>query len=335
MATTTIMIPTRNRPRFLRRVLRYLKSVGCTLPVLVTDSSDDEFLGEIQRIMTEVEPHLSARLRHVPPALGPQGKVLASLEWVMTDYCVFLADDDFIVPSSIEKCASFLSSHPEYVMAHGLGVSFRLAPGYEINGPLGEIFPYPQSSQESPSTLERLYRHACGYRTTVYSVHRLAVMKEIWGATLNTDMEFGEIIPSFLAIARGKSKRLDVFYIARECHALAATTQMPDRISWLTTPQFAAGFLHLRKLLADALTSEIPSSEADRQAAVTRLLGTYITDYLAHFGGNKLIIPGYPGDDRTHEPQPRDPRLEMAALMHGSSPFLEDFAPIYSIIQGR
>lgn len=334
MSQATIVLPTRNRPKFLRRALRYLASVGCRLPVVVTDSSDAGYLSEVETACQEQARNLNLSIIHFPPALDFPEKIAASLEWVKTNYCVLLADDDFIVPSAIEKCVDFLEAHPDYVLAHGAAVSFRLAPGGDITGPIVELSSYPQMSQESSSGFERLFNHSCAYRTTFYSVHRLATMKEIWGASLDTDLEFRELIPTFLALSKGKSKRLDIFYMARQSHTASATTQLADKLTWLTTPRFGAGVLRLRKLLADSLAVELGGSESQRLAAVNSLFLMYLTDYLANQGGHKLLIEGYTGNERTYEPQPQDQRLEMTSLLRGPSPFFEDFFPIVTALMG-
>ena len=334
MSKATIVLPTRNRPQFLHRALRYLASVHCTLPILVTDSSDSEFRHEVQGVLDEVERSLNLAVIHFPPALDFPEKVVASLEWVNTEYCTLLADDDFIVPRSIESCTDFLAAHPDYTLAHGLAVSFRLSGANPCTGAITEVYAYPQMSQESPSGLERLRSHSCVYRTTFYSVHRLSIMKEIWAASVNTDMEFRELIPSFLAIAKGKSKCLEVFYMARQVHVASDSAQLTDPLLWLTTPRFSDGFLRLRKVLADALESELRGTDTERQATVHKIFYTYFAEYLAVRGGNRLVIQGYSGTERTYEPPPYDPRLDMASLVGGASPFFGEFNPIATSVRG-
>ena len=47
-------------------------------------------------------------------------KIFEGASLIQTDYSVLCADDDFIIPSSLNKCINFLKNNKSYSSAHGL-----------------------------------------------------------------------------------------------------------------------------------------------------------------------------------------------------------------------
>ena len=69
-------------------------------------------------ISTRNRPNYLSRLLHYY-----KPKILAeSLKYVMSKFVVLCADDDFLVPESIMKCAKLLKENSDYSISHGLGV---------------------------------------------------------------------------------------------------------------------------------------------------------------------------------------------------------------------
>jgi glycosyltransferase domain-containing protein len=113
---TTILIPTYNRPRELRRHLRFLAGMNNPYPVLVLDGSSQSNASLNARIVAE---HGFATIRNYPSELHQGLRYADGLRKVDTKYVVICADDDFVFPDAIEECAGFMEAHADYSAAIG------------------------------------------------------------------------------------------------------------------------------------------------------------------------------------------------------------------------
>ena len=51
-------------------------------------------------------------------------KLYKMLNFIKTKYCVFCADDDFIIPNAIAKGIKFLDKNPDYIAVGGQNINF-------------------------------------------------------------------------------------------------------------------------------------------------------------------------------------------------------------------
>jgi glycosyltransferase domain-containing protein len=123
----TIVVPTFNRPRHLRRLLLLLKELGNPYPVLILDGSSAENQAKNREVQQEFEKNVI--LKQYPQGLHLGLRLADGVRQVKTEYMVFCADDDFVLPASIAECLKFLGEHPTYSAAmgrvHAMGYSHR------------------------------------------------------------------------------------------------------------------------------------------------------------------------------------------------------------------
>ena len=120
-----IVVPTYDRPNYLRRILSYYDQYTRGSNVIVADSSstDNE---EINRKSVASMSNINIRYVSYPPEINALAKIADVLGYVDAKYCVLCADDDFITPNGISQSADFLDGNPDFTVAHGRYVSFRL-----------------------------------------------------------------------------------------------------------------------------------------------------------------------------------------------------------------
>src|SRR3989344_3338625 len=126
MTTLTIIIPTYNRPGYLKRVLDYYQSAGCPYDIIVADSSRPEIKRQNQ---TAVENHRQLNIRYLDsfsPDLNPWYKHPRVIPTVTTKYLTFCADDDFTLLAGVTQSLDFLETHPDFAVAHGQYFEFAL-----------------------------------------------------------------------------------------------------------------------------------------------------------------------------------------------------------------
>lgn len=214
----TLVIPTYNRPDFLNRILIFYNSYNIKYKIIVADSS---YLvnKKLNKRIVQLFPHLNILyLDHFPSKLIPHRKYAQMFEFVKTEYCVFCADDDFIVPEGIEKAYEFLEKNPDYQAAHGTYMSFYVSSGFGLKQFLWK-FIYPYKSITSYKAQARLISHLTNYYQVLYAVRRTDIVKKCYRECTKSkvrSLAFGELLPDMLTLIYGKMKRLNIFYEARQ-----------------------------------------------------------------------------------------------------------------------
>ncbi|MGB5926279.1 MAG: TIGR00180 family glycosyltransferase [Dehalococcoidia bacterium] len=217
----TILIPTYNRPDYLKRILGYYNDFRVAYNIIVADGSSDE----IKKVNKEtVSSFPSLRIQHLAKYSSethPLHRLNDALKYINTEYCVFCADDDFVTPNGIRQSVDFLEKNPDFAIAHGRYISFRLE--RRKNGQNFRWQPtYSALSITFEHSEQRLTYHLSNYSPTFYAIHRSELLQMIWAENVRfmNDARFSELLPSMLASIYGKVKCLDVLYAARDASSI-------------------------------------------------------------------------------------------------------------------
>jgi len=220
MSNFSLIIPTRNRPNRLRRLLDYYDKYGKGFNIIIADSSsnDNKKLNKKSvLIFSNLDIHY---IDKYPSKIEVNHKINNALNYVNTKYCVVCADDDFITPNSIIKSVNFLENNEDFSVAQGHYISFHLKNEDKREQKFYWNFPaYLDKSITFPEAESRLAFHLSNYQlTTFYAVHRTDLLKVIFKDTVKytDDVDFGELLPSMLTLIYGKMKYMDVLYDVRE-----------------------------------------------------------------------------------------------------------------------
>jgi len=214
----TILIPTYNRPNYLRRLLSYYNKFGENYNMIIADSSSNENKKINKNIISKFSKLNIFYIDKYSLTVKGHQKFLDAINQVKTKYSVFCADDDFITPNGINQSVDFLEKNPDFSCAHGHYISFY----FETNKTGGkEIYwrpIYPFKSISFANAKERLSFHFSSYYPTIYAVHRTDLLKLIFkdAVEFTDDYRFGELLPSMLDSVYGKMIKIDVLYSARE-----------------------------------------------------------------------------------------------------------------------
>lgn len=218
----TVIIPTFNRPRRLRRLLEYFSAEGLNCNIVIADSSDDGPSRENEESVASLRIGLNLSLIKFSPEIDPYSKLRSSISDVNTEFVASCADDDFLIPSALSSCVEFLAANPEYSVSQGVNVSFLTEASRKGSSQV-EFKMLGITSNESladESALKRLKGHLINYRPTYYAVQRKAPMLESFNKidVFSSDFHFGELLQSSLMVIWGKLKRFDQPYDIREAH---------------------------------------------------------------------------------------------------------------------
>jgi glycosyltransferase domain-containing protein len=215
----TIIIPTHNRPDYLRRVLDYYSSYKAGYNIIVADSSSDENKRRNKETISSLPDLKILYFGHYPSEIKYGHKFADALDHVETKYCLFCADDDFVVPNGIEESIDFLEKNEDFVVAHGQTITFYPRIKKEGEEKFYWQLEYRVKSNTLTDARSRLVEHLASYSvSTFYGVHRADFLKMIFRETLRS-VEHGrfiELLLTELTLVYGKMKCLDGLYAARE-----------------------------------------------------------------------------------------------------------------------
>jgi glycosyltransferase domain-containing protein len=342
----SIVIPTMNRPKMLLRLIKYFDLVSYRGTILIGDSSD---ASTFQEAVNSIEIYRGRiDIQHIwLPGLSVGAAIRRLNEKITTRYVCLVPDDDFIVPKTMVKCIQFLDTHPDYVGAHGLGA--MIVSTGDSASLIDNSYPYRQTVAEEASAKERLTNHLEKYSVSLFSVFR----SDIWNAMFidtpdasewprRCDHAFvNELLPCCLSVIFGKIKEIDGLHVVRQVHG--SRYLLPSWFLWLTNEKWYPSYEYFRNCLARAIFSVDEIAISDSEQIVDRLFSRYLGQYVAERGTKINWVFGLArkssairliwralNDFRDRVLPGR--RLSLASLLSPSSPYSEDFLPIYKVV---
>jgi glycosyltransferase domain-containing protein len=226
-AQLTILLPLKDRVAFTRRWLAYAASVGLPFRILVADGGSDGSVAEVADA-SRTQGLDVEYLRY--PFDGNYTdyyvKLADALGRVTTPFVVLCDNDDLFIPEGLTAAVEFLSANPGYVACGGQCAVFWLAgrgARPDAATTYGDSIEWKCSSQISTdvadTAAERLRERCRGANDVFYAVHRTDLLKRHFEAVRDCnprDLFLMEVLVMFLTAIAGKTKKLDMLYIARQ-----------------------------------------------------------------------------------------------------------------------
>lgn len=339
----TLLVPTMNRSDFLIRMLRYSDEIGFEGCICIGDSSSPDHIERTKRVIETLRGKQTIVYKEYP-GLNAADCFQRLLDLVSTPYVALLPDDDFFIPSALNKCAKFLEEHPDYSAVHGKGIVVRLY-NSGMFGRIIECSYYPQPVIEAESSSQRLDDHLNHYSVTLLSVHRVKSWRRmIRDVHLLKDKSFrDELLPCCISVILGKSKELDCLYLVRQDHAQRYL--LPPGLDWVASPEWYPSYLVFRDCLAESLSLQDAISIEEAQKVVKQAFCAYLVTYLSSCSRGSRSSSGrwiqvarkIPGARRLyqflHSMRPKKNSVfSLSALLEPSSPYHADFMPVYKAL---
>ena len=221
MENLTIIIPTNNRPSFIRRSIKYWNNYN--IPLIIVDGSNETQKKWMDENSNENIKYFYKKISF-PERLKLAGKL------IKTKYAILLSDDEFYSVNALKKCVNFLELNNEYVAVNGRAVGFY----YKNNKLVGKIV-YKEWAgrmrvEEDPK--ERIISH---HKNFVNPLGVSVIKSSLWSkcANLYANNEFPifaqwEILINLILSFAGKSKTLDVLMYFRSLET--ETPSIPSTI---------------------------------------------------------------------------------------------------------
>lgn len=206
----TLIIPTKNRHKYLERILDYYSGQGVN--ICVCDSSKSSF--------AKKDYFKNVRYFHYPNFRYSE-KLHEVFKKISTKYAVMCADDDFIVPSSIEKCVRFLEKNKDYSSVQGHHIFFTNSRNKSGNISYAPIYLHSlKMDLNSNFPSQRVKELMSSYMQLLYSICRTNFVREVFSLLRSkkniNNFNLVELFHSIFLCISGKCKVLPIFYCARE-----------------------------------------------------------------------------------------------------------------------
>lgn len=328
----TLLLPTLNRPDFVLRLLRYYASVQFQGRIIIGDSSLPAHVDRTRRALEQFSTTLDVDYEAFP-GLGLADCWKQLIDRTTTAYAAYLADDDFLVPRSLDSCARFLAEHPDYAAAHGAGLGITLD-SHGLYGQVAQCDYYAQTVSEAERPSERLGAHLEHYSVSLFAVHRTETWRLMFkDVHLIPDMSFGaELLPCCLSVVHGKVKELPGLSVVRQTHD--RRYNQPTMFDWIASSQWFPSYQVTLDSLAQALVVEEDLAPDAARRIVQEGFRRYVGGGIGlpsrwTNGGPAVAIARKLWHAwRAMQPVPHA-EFTLSELLKPSSPHHADFMPVY------
>lgn len=262
MIDCTILIPTHNRPHYLKRALTYYAPFNCQ--ILICDSSAKPFEATID-------------LKNVNYIYCPEKSFIQKLSdtvaLVKTSNVVLCADDDFLTFASFKKCSDFLNKNRDYTTCQGLFWGYEIKQGnFGINYSPINYNNFGQDINDDASSV-RASKLMRNYMYLSYSVMNTEVLKFIYSSCYKekiTNYNLIELLVVVIPALRGKIKTLNLLHNVREVNPASSGASCEDLTVIMKEEKFKDEYNRFVKLIASEL------QVSDKPTAVSRIINSYL-----------------------------------------------------------
>ncbi len=217
------MIPTKGRPDFILRVLRYYSVAEFKGVILIGDSSNSsDYKKNSQNISTYSK---SLRIEHYHDQSLTADKMVSFLcRKVTTAYSLMHPDDDIVLVPSLQHCLDFLDKNSEYSAVNGL--AFNMGVDCNAYNPFGKVTlvkDYTLAESLSNNPLERVNIYFNNVKNINMSVIRSVINLDAFSAieqltNFDSSYVYGELTHASIVLSRGKVGTIDHCFLVRQKH---------------------------------------------------------------------------------------------------------------------
>lgn len=254
----TLLLPTvAHRVEFLRSTLAYLEVAMPGVGIVVSDHTEHGDHDAVKKVVGEY-PRLRAEVIHHPASMHFLQRLSDCARAAATPFVVVHADDDYMLPTSLDESVTFLQNHADHVCCQGRTFFLKLrAPRFcspKVHGAM---------SRDEDASGERIVNQCSNFSPTLYAVTRREAFIEANEATLRhtSNVVFWQYLSSCLLLAKGKSHVLDSLYYLRLDNPdgwRAKLIRSGDRTHWphlVVAPEFSQELARFKVGLSSALAT--------------------------------------------------------------------------------
>ena len=214
----SLLVPTKDRPSYVKRLLKYYSHLKFTGYIYILDGSNKKFSQDITKFIKQLKNKKVLYFHDV----GFPGTITKKyISRVKTDYVAQLGDDDYLIPSGIKKCIEFLNKYPDFSAAHGKGI---IVTSSENPNKIDHIDLYSQTVRLENSPKKRMFKHLSDNTQPNFSVFRKKIFEKILApipsfedSNLCPNRGISDyLIQSTMSVILTKIKEISGLYIVRQ-----------------------------------------------------------------------------------------------------------------------
>jgi glycosyltransferase domain-containing protein len=272
----TLLIPTFNRPAYLRSLLGYLAARRFEYPVYVLDSSSGDALS--QNRQTVDRGGLDIVYQIYDPSINAHKKIELAMSSVESTYCSLCADDDVLFTDELNHLFGVLDTNPDLVIAHGYYVNFKPDEDFDV-----WHTDYSTPSIVANDGLKRIVQQMSNYQAIFYGVHRTATMKFIQPPLDRVKSLWAkELLTSSLTLIAGGMYRAPRYFMARNSNPSIATEGWhPHHFLAIEPKQLLREYADYRAVTLEHLAADARCRAAYRPEQMQRVFDLVHLKYLA------------------------------------------------------
>lgn len=291
MSNVTLIIPTRNHPQHFKRMLDYYLTRGVSYKFIIVDSGSDENKQKTKAILEKSGYGDFLYLDDFAQETFYPIKVKKAFDYITTPYVLLGADDDFIIPESIDSCSSFLDKNSDYGLAQGIHYGFT----FSKQGGKPHFFVldlvYGLRTIKHGKSYNRLHDILTHYMSLFYAVYRTDNLKRVFeeSVTYSSDYKFLECVMNSVALLLGKAKFIDRPHCFRELSG--DSTGSSANSNWMEMQDFDQRLSLFRECLTKNLKIIGNEREIGLEERVDGLVREFVEYNRTVFGNAFRIQP--------------------------------------------
>ena len=258
----SLVVVTRDRFPYLRRLLDYYAEHRYRGPILVADASVRNSEIEAAGLRARFANRLDLNLTTYPAGTSVQDRMHSEILKVCTPFMTWVGDDDFLVPAALEKAAQRLSDDPGCSAVVGNALLFEVE-GDEARGRILRIGPYAQYGYAGTSPWLRLLSYIENPCALTFAVRRTIFARELWSIIRDHHWPsevyfhaFYEMLDAAISVIAGTVWRCPSLTLVRQVRTANAVPSVPEwrSVSSIVGKQEFASFLgSLAAILVDEI----------------------------------------------------------------------------------
>jgi len=265
----SLIIPTYEGTPFLRRCLDHLKSIAYPGHIVLADDSSGGHREFVESCASRY-PELWIDLHPYEHGTRFLDKLSQSMDRIRARFVMLCGQDDFVVPSALERVVGTLDADAGLSCARGRVARFRIHRKEDATGGdrVGiEFLQHPMHAYREAHAVDRVLAHLRGYSSTLYSIHRRSQLIESFRRTeaATSNVIFMQYLASCITAAQGRVECVNTLFLARQAHAASwAARLMRDSEHWpllVASPKFSAYYQEFRSALLELLRGDPDAGE--------------------------------------------------------------------------
>jgi len=273
----TLIIPTHDRHNYLTRVLNYYDNIG--MKILIADSSKKSYPNVFK---------YDVEYFHYPNYSFFK-KMNEIIQKINTPFAFMCADDDFMIPSAIEKCIDFLEKNSDFSSVQGYYASF-----FNKYNSIYFFSTYPSLRNyviNANTPEKRVKSYMSRYMQIFYSIHRINNLKNTFSLTPITNLNLIEIALGLISVINGKHKMLPFLYNIRESIPNSASSKIERLNTIVKNSNMIEEYGTFVNSISKYLSENSICSFKDSKEIILESLDNYINRYYSPFQGTIVNPP--------------------------------------------